>query len=176
MDPKNRQFDVIGQLAALRRYARALVRNSSDADDLVQDALVKAYERRMTFKSSGNLRHWLISILHNTHIDRHRSAQADQRRNIAVSTDVASSYPAGQEQSVYLTQVRTAFLQLPEEQREALHLVAIEDLTYQQAADTLRIPIGTLMSRVSRARATLRSGEALDETRSHLRIVGGGHE
>lgn len=79
MDPKNRPFDVIGQRSSLQRFARSLVRNSNDADDLVQDALVKAYERQRSFKSNGNLRHWLLSILHNTHVDRYRSALARQR-------------------------------------------------------------------------------------------------
>lgn len=176
MDPENRSFNVIGQLSSLRRYARSLVRSSSEADDLVHDALVRAYERKATFKSSGNLRHWLFSILHNTHIDRHRSAVATQRRVDAIASESVSSYPAPQEQSAYLSQVRDAFMLLPQEQREALHLVAIEDMSYQQAADTLGIPIGTLMSRVSRARAALRSGNASDAPRPHLKIVGGGHE
>ena len=176
MDPKNRPFDVTGQLSSLRRYARSLVRNSNDADDLVQDALVKAYERQASFKGGGNLRHWLLSILHNTHIDRYRSASARQRRDDIVSSDAELSYPALQEQSVYLAQVKDAFMRLPDEQREALHLVAIEDLSYQEAADTLGIPIGTLMSRVSRARSALRSGETPNHPRNHLKIVGGGHE
>jgi RNA polymerase sigma-70 factor (ECF subfamily) len=176
MDPKNRPFDVIGQLSSLRRYARSLVRNSNDADDLVHDALVKAYERQGSFKSGGNLRQWLLSILHNTHIDRYRSASARQRRDDVVSSNAALSYPAPQEQSAYLSQVKDAFMRLPDEQREALHLVAIEDLSYQEAADTLGIPIGTLMSRVSRARAALRSGEMPNQPRNHLKIVGGGHE
>lgn len=176
MDPKNQPFDVIGQLSSLRRYARSLVRNSNDADDLVQDALVKAYERQGSFKSAGNLRHWLLSILHNTHIDHYRSASARQRRDGAVSADASLSYPAPQEQSAYLTQVKDAFRRLPDEQREALHLVAIEDLSYQEAAETLGIPIGTLMSRVSRARSALRSGETPNQPRNHLKIVGGGHE
>ncbi|MGV1754188.1 sigma-70 family RNA polymerase sigma factor [Agrobacterium sp. CG674] len=176
MDPKNRPFDVIGQLSSLRRYARSLVRSTSDADDLVQDALVKAYERQRTFKSDGNLRHWLLSILHNTHIDRHRSASARQRSDDIVSSDAALSYPAPQEQSAYLSQVKDAFMRLPDEQREALHLVAIEDLSYQEAAETLGIPVGTLMSRVSRARAALRSGEMPNQPRNHLKIVGGGHD
>lgn len=139
MDPANRPFDVVGQLSSLRRYARSLVRNTSDADDLVQDALVKAYERQRSFKSGGNLRNWLLSILHNTHIDRYRSASARQRRDDIVSGDSSLSYPAPQEQSAYLSQVKNAFMRLPDHQREALHLVAIEDLSYQEAADMLGI-------------------------------------
>ena len=70
MDRKERPFDVIGQLAALRRYARALVRNADEAEDLVHDALIRAYEKKQSFRRGGNLRTWLLSILHNAHIDR----------------------------------------------------------------------------------------------------------
>jgi len=72
MERKERPFDVIGQLAALRRYARSLVRNSDEAEDLVHDALVRALEKKKSFRSGGNLRTWLLSILHNAHIDRLR--------------------------------------------------------------------------------------------------------
>jgi RNA polymerase sigma-70 factor (ECF subfamily) len=176
MDPNKRSFDVIGQLATLRRYARSLVRNSSDAEDLVHDALVKAYERRVTFKSGANLRSWLLAIVHNTHIDKRRSAAAGQKRDATVSLEADQSYSAGQEHSVRLRQVRDAFMDLPEDQREALHLVAVEDLSYQEAAETLRIPIGTLMSRVSRARANLRSFEDKAKEPNHLKLVGGGND
>jgi RNA polymerase sigma-70 factor (ECF subfamily) len=74
---------------------------------------------------------------------------------------------------VRLQQVRDAFFDLPEEQREALHLVAIEDLSYQEAARALGIPVGTLMSRISRARAQLREFEEKTPRVSHLRIIGG---
>src|SRR5215217_3086478 len=118
MDNKSHPFNVIAQLATLRRYARSLVRNQNDVEDLVHDALVRAYERKSTFRKGANIRNWLLSIVHNTHIVR-------------------------------LRQVQQAFFDLPEEQREALHLVAIEELSYQEAADALGIPVGTLMSRVS---------------------------
>ena len=85
------------------------------------------------------------------------------------------SKATNQDHSVRLTQLRNAFFDLPEEQREALHLVAIEELSYQEAAETLGIPQGTLMSRVARARERLRTfergGSAAPGT--HLRIVGG---
>lgn len=176
MDHTKRSFDVIGQLSALRRYARSLARNSSDAEDLVHDALVKAYERRTTFKTGTNLRNWLFAIVHNTHVDRMRSAIVRRRQDDATMLEGEPSYPAGQEHAIRLAQVRDAFMSLPEEQREALHLVAVEDLSYQEAADALGIPVGTLMSRISRARARLRAFE--DETRqpSHLRLVGGGND
>lgn len=173
MDRNGRHFDVIGQLGTLRRYARSLVRDSADAEDLVHDALVKAYERRSTFKGGANLRNWLLSIVHNTHIDRLRSRLASRRRDDAATAEAEPSYPAAQEHAVRLRQVREAFLALPEEQREALHLVAVEDLSYQEAADVVGVPVGTLMSRVSRARARLRSFEDTAKQPNHLRIVGG---
>lgn len=174
MDAQKRSFDVIAQLASLRRYARVLVRNPDEAEDLVQDALVKAYERRGTFKSGANLRGWLLSILHNTHIDALRRIRSQRRRADDVAHLSEQESAAGQEHSVRLSQVRAAFLSLPEEQRAALSLVALEDLSYQEAAQALGVPVGTLMSRVSRARAQLR---ALEENPAqpvqHLRLIGG---
>lgn len=175
MTTKANPFNVIGQLAALRRYARSLVRNPDEAEDLVHDALVRALERKSSFRSGGSLLTWLMSILHNTHIDRLRSNRASDRRNAAAADLADIVVPAGQEHSVRLAQIRNAFLALPEDQREALHLVAIEELSYQEAADVLNIPVGTLMSRISRARARLRALEHGNTEGSvpHLRIVGG---
>jgi RNA polymerase sigma-70 factor (ECF subfamily) len=176
MSRNRHPFDVIAQLASLKRYARSLARDPSDAEDLVHDALVKAYERRSTFKTGASLRNWLLSILHNTHIDRTRSDTARARRDDAAGDEAEPVYPAAQEHSVRLAQVRQAFMRLPQDQREALHLVAVEELSYQEAADTLGIPIGTLMSRISRARASLRDFESGASRHPHLRIIGGGNE
>jgi RNA polymerase sigma-70 factor (ECF subfamily) len=173
MERKGRTFDVLEQLGSLRRYARSLVRNADDAEDLVHDALVKAYERRSTFRHGANLRTWLLSILHNTHIDRLRKNRSMTRRHDEAAVEMEPSVPASQDHAVRLGQVREAFFSLPEEQREALHLVAIEDLSYQEAAQALGIPVGTLMSRISRARAHLREFENRALTVSHLRLIGG---
>lgn len=189
MSKADRGEDVIGQLASLRRYARALSRDESQADDLVHDALVRAYEHRSTFRPGGSLRTWLLSILHNTFVDGRRRQMAELRRDTETAQLTEMTLPPGQESSVRLQQVRRAFLALPEEQRAVLHLVTIEGLAYQQAADTLAIPIGTLMSRLGRARAALRAFEARDgsaafpahpaapglpeASRPKLRVVGG---
>ena len=74
------RFDIVGQLGSLRRYARSLTRDSADAEDLVHDALVRAYERRATFRSGGNLRAWLLSIVHNAFIDKIRSRRSEAAR------------------------------------------------------------------------------------------------
>ncbi|MDX3924384.1 MAG: sigma-70 family RNA polymerase sigma factor [Shinella sp.] len=175
MESRKNPFNVVGQLAALRRYARSLARDPDDAEDLVHDALVKAYERKATFRTGANIRNWLLSILHNTHIDRLRRQRSTDRRHDEASQVAETSAPADQDHSLRLKQVQAAFFALPEEQREALHLVAIEELSYQEAAAVLNIPVGTLMSRISRARAKLRSfeeGEAGIQAR-HLRLIGG---
>ena len=90
-------FDVIGQLAALRRYARSLVRNSDDAEDLVHDALLRAYEKKQSFRRGGNLRTWLLSILHNAHIDRIRQDRSLARRHDEAAVEAEQSLQAGQE-------------------------------------------------------------------------------
>ena len=168
------RFDIVGQLGALRRYARSLTRDSADAEDLVHDALVRAYERRGTFRSGGNLRAWLLAIMHNVFIDRMRSRRSEAARIEQADYLAEAGTPAPQEHSARLSQVRDAFLALPEEQRSALHLVAIEGLTYAQAAEVADIPLGTLMSRIGRARTALREMEegAPAKARTRLRIVG----
>lgn len=166
MNRKSGSFDVIGQLAALRRYALSLVRNADDAEDLVNDALVKAYEHQQSFRSSGNIRQWLFSILHNAHVDGLRRKKSAARRDAAAADLLDPVIDAGQEHAVRLMQLRSAFMDLPEEQRQALHLVAIEEMSYQEAAEVLGVPVGTLMSRLSRARARLREFEVTDARQS----------
>ncbi|MCX5495878.1 sigma-70 family RNA polymerase sigma factor [Kaistia dalseonensis] len=181
MTTDRHRFDIVGQLAPLRRYARSLTRDETDAEDLVQEALVRAYEKRESFRPERNLRAWLLSILHNIFVDRIRARRSEQLRIGHAGNLAPHSEAPPQDHAVRLAQVRQTFLALPEEQRAALHLVAIEGLSYAEAATTLAIPIGTLMSRLGRARATLRAiedGPVLierpDPTRiHHLKIVGG---
>jgi RNA polymerase sigma factor (sigma-70 family) len=174
MKEQKSRFDVIGQLGSLRRYARSLTRNAAEAEDLVQDALVRAYERRQTFRPGGNLRGWLLSVVHTTFLDGFRSRRAEALRVEQAALLVAPDAELSQEHSVHLEQTRQAFFSLPDEQRAALHLVAIEGLSYEDAASMLGIPTGTLMSRISRARASLRTleSEAPIQRAGHLRIVG----
>ena len=172
--------DVIGLLGPLRRYARSLARDESRAEDLVQDTLVRAYERRGSFRAGGNLRGWLLSILHNTFIDHRRRHLAEFRRLEQAAELADTAAMPEQESWVRLQQVQAAFMSLPDEQRTALHLVAIEGLSYQEAATALKIPVGTLLSRLGRARAALRGFEAgadlprpAEAGRPSLRVVGG---
>ena len=184
MMPTIRPDDVVAELGPLRRYARSLTGDRSEAEDLVHDTLVRALERRASFRPGGNLRGWLLSVLHNRFIDSRRSQRAGARQAAAASALATAAVPALQEEAVRLGQVRAAFARLPEEQRAALHLVAIEGLSYQAAAEVLGIPQGTLMSRISRARAALRAMEGhvplADSPRAagrgHLSVVGGAND
>ena len=160
--PKESGADVIAQLAPLRRYARTLTRDETQAEDLVHDTLVRAYEGRATLRAGANLRTWLFSILHNTFIDGRRQREAKLRREAETSRFAEITVPADQESRVRLQQIGRAFRALPDEQRAVLHLVAIEGLPYKEAANALGIPVGTLMSRLGRARAALRAFEEND--------------
>jgi len=175
-------FDVVTQLGALRRYARSLTRNVHDAEDLVQESLTRAYEKRHALKNGASLRGWLFSILHNAFVSDRRAHQSSGALTDAFDehTTALATNPA-HDHVVRLRQLERAFDALPEDQRAALHLVTIEGLSYQDAASTLAVPIGTLMSRLGRARAALRAfedgvpgtGASTASRTVHLKVVGG---
>jgi len=169
-------FNVTGELAALKRYALALTRDETEAEDLVHDAVLRAYEGRRSFRPDGDLKRWLFSVLHNTFISTRRSRRAQQKR-IDTAADLAETETrAPQEASLRLIQIRAAFAALPDEQREVLHLVAIEGMAYGEAAEVLGVPLGTLMSRLGRARAALRAFEAGETNVVSLKLVRGGDD
>lgn len=153
-------FDVTSLLPALQRYAMALTRNEAEAEDLVQDTLVRAYEGRATFRSDGDLKGWLFSILHNAFVSSLRSRRAYSARLDRAAELAETEAAPDQEARLRFMQIRSAFAALPSEQREVLHLVAIEGMAYGEAAEILGIPVGTLMSRLGRARAALRDMES----------------
>lgn len=169
-------LDIVGQIDALRRYARVLTRNGTAADDLVQSTFLRAHERSSTFREGADLRVWLMSIMRNLYIDERRSALASEARERAWLGLRPGYSAASAEMATRLTELRTAFLKLPREQREALHLVAVEGFGIAEAAAILGVPAGTVMSRIGRARIALRTYE--DSTGDgaglrSLRIVGG---
>lgn len=167
---------VVEQLPALRRYARSLTRNDDAAEDLVQDALLRAYGKQDSFRKDGNLRAWLLSIVHNSFISNQRREAAERRRIDRLAELAETQAPPAQEQAVQLAAIGRAFMALPDEQRAVLHLIAIEGLSYQEASEALGVPVGTIMSRLSRARASLRATEqrsAKPVAEQRLRIVGG---
>ena len=154
---------------ALRRYARALTRNPDLADDLVQDCLERAISRRGLFRPTGPVRAWLFTILLNLYRNGRR---AESRRGEMVDLDSVAepSTPAAQPGHIALAEMARAIDTLPAEQKEALLLIALEGLPYAEAASILNIPLGTLMSRLGRARAALRLATGTP-AEPHLRTV-----
>ncbi len=153
VDPTWRN-DVVALIPALRAFAWSLSRNGSDADDLVQDTLIKAWSNREKFELGTNLRAWLFTILRNTYY-----TQAVRRRREVADADgkyaaTLSSSPT-QEWSVAMKSLQAALQQLPDEHREALILVGAAGLTYEEAAEICGCALGTIKSRVNRARAKL---------------------
>jgi RNA polymerase sigma factor (sigma-70 family) len=143
-------------IPALRRYARAQVRDSAMADDLVQDCLERVITRWYQRKAGGDARAWIFTILHNLTLNRLR--QTRRRGPHAELEDVDEAQiarPATQEEGLHFQQVLRALHSLPEEQRSVMLLVAVEDLSYADAARVLDIPVGTVMSRLHRARERL---------------------
>lgn len=140
----------------LRRFAYALVRDHAAADDLVQDTLERALTHWSARRSDGDLRAWLFTILRNLHVGRHR--QALRRGTVVdIDEDQLPETAAGQDVVLETRDVLAALDQLPEEQKSLLLLVGVEDFSYEEAARVLDVPIGTVMSRLSRARRRLRS-------------------
>lgn len=163
-------------IPALRRYARALLRDRAEADDLAQDCLERAVRNWRQRRQDGDARAWVFAILHNLAMSRLRASA--RRPATAAIEDVSEgdlASPAAQEDGLRYRAVLTALNQLPEDQRAVLLLVGVEDLTYAEAARVLDVPIGTVMSRLSRARERLSgilSGEPKAESpRPYLRRV-----
>ncbi|MDF0491593.1 sigma-70 family RNA polymerase sigma factor [Sphingomonas sp. H39-1-10] len=157
----------------LRRYARALLHDATAADDLVQDCLERAISR-WNQRRGDAVRPWLYAILHNLAVNRlkQRSRRGAHMPIDAVPEGVFAQAPR-QDQALHQQDVLRAIERLPEDQRAVLLLVTVEDLSYEDAAATLQVPVGTIMSRLSRARERLR--RILDGTEpamiSHLRRV-----
>lgn len=147
---------MVGQIPYLRRYARALTQNASDADDLVQNCLVRAISKMDRFEEGTNLRAWLLAILHNIFIDSFRKKR--RAREVCETTETIQSgmfTPANQFRRVQVTDVAAALVKLPAAQRSTLLLIALENLTYEEVARITEVPVGTVRSRLSRARHAL---------------------
>jgi RNA polymerase sigma-70 factor (ECF subfamily) len=143
-------------IPALRRYARSLMRDRAAADDLVQDCLERAVSRWHQ-RRDGNVRAWLFSILHNLAVDQFRRSGA-RGRNVGLDETAGGDFGVSgtQEDGLMYRDILNKVARLPEDQRAVLLLVAVEDLSYAEAAKVLDIPVGTVMSRLSRARERLR--------------------
>lgn len=142
-------------IRALRRYARALVGNSSDADDLVQETLKRALTYLTDRKEIRNLRAYLLTMLHHVRID-HAKREAWKRDQVQLDDITTPGIPATQLARLECRELGQAIQALPDGQREVLLLVCLEGLSYQETAELMEIPIGTVMSRLNRARASLK--------------------
>jgi len=148
--------DIEAEIPRLRRYARVLVRNNSDADDLIQDCLARAVAKQHLWQEGTNLRAWLFSILHNQHINQIRRDLRMGTRVELIEAEPQLGRPAEQDKRLELRDLERALSQLPEEQRAAILLVGLEGFSYHDVADILGIPTGTVRSRISRGRDALR--------------------
>ena len=152
------QAAIVAEIPHLRRYARALSGDPGRADDLVQDTLERALGRwRLWY--GGSLRSWLFAIMHNIFVNQVRSPKAVEYRASEDLPDVPAR--ATQADGIAMRDLDRALARLSPEQREILLLIGLEDLSYDEAAKVIGVPTGTVMSRLSRARARLR--EILDE-------------
>jgi RNA polymerase sigma-70 factor, ECF subfamily len=142
-------------LTRLTRYARSLVRNPVQADDLVQDTVMRALEKAHLYETNTNLRGWLVTIMHNEHVN---SVRRSMRGAILVSDEDLGElgHSPTQEAPVELREIRGAVQRLPRDQREPLLLHWLHGLKYDEIAQQMGLPIGTVQSRISRARKALR--------------------
>jgi RNA polymerase sigma-70 factor (ECF subfamily) len=138
----------------LRRYARALVGDRATADDLVQDTLERAWSKLHLYRRGTDLRAWLFTVMHNVHVNRVRAARATD--TLEEEMPELAQRPA-QGDALLVRDLDRAISRLPDEQRAVLLLVTLEEMSYDSVARTLDIPIGTVMSRLSRAREKLRA-------------------
>ena len=177
-DPRDQ---LVNHLPALRAFALSLTREGAGADDLVQDTIVKAWTNMDKFQAGTNLRAWLFTILRNTFY----SARRKTKREVSDTDGIHAARQATRpdhDGRLALKDFRVAFLQLPDEQREALILVGASGFSYEEAAEMTGVAIGTVKSRANRGRRKLaellhmESGEDLDMTdQATLAVMASSH-
>jgi len=145
--------DLIEHLPRLRRYARALTGDVNRADDLVQDTLERALNKLDLWQPGSDLRAWLFTLMHNLFVNQIRIKRPQETVMEAALDEPVSG---GQMEALTARDIHAALAQLPEEQREVLLLVGLEQFGYAEAAQVLGVPTGTVMSRLSRARERMR--------------------
>lgn len=145
---------IVEHIPSLRRYARALTGDAWAADDLVQDTLERACSRWRLWLAGSDLRAWLFTVMHHLFVDQYR--RRAQATPVVPLDDVADTLHAPQGRPDLALDLQRCLLRLPDEQREVLLLVTLEDLSYAEVARITGVPLGTVMSRLSRARERLR--------------------
>jgi RNA polymerase sigma-70 factor (ECF subfamily) len=155
----------------LRRYAVALTGNRHAADDLIQDTLERAWRKRALWQPGTDLRAWLFTVMHNVHASALRTARPMLPLEDVDAADTPASSAQAAEGGVALAELRSALAELPVEQRAVVLLVGLEQMSYAEAAAALGVPIGTVMSRLSRGRDQLRRRLAREPVAGGLRRV-----
>jgi len=140
------------QTPGLRRYARALTQDATASDDLVQDCLTRAWEKRDSWAEGSNLRAWLFSIMHNLFINNTRRQKLHQNHVTSATTDTIHH-----SHSDTMLDLEKCLAKLKPETREILLLAGLENLSYKEIAVITESPVGTVMSRLSRGREELRN-------------------
>jgi RNA polymerase sigma-70 factor (ECF subfamily) len=150
------------EIPRLRRYARALTRNAVRADDLVQETLVRALHKEHLWQRGTDLRAWLFTIMHNQNVNEIRRAIRDDATVDLENCSAILTARTDPTASRQLRELDHALAQLPEEQRQVILLVGLEGMSYEDAAAILDVPIGTIRSRLSRGRESLRKLMEMD--------------
>jgi RNA polymerase sigma-70 factor, ECF subfamily len=145
---------IVQHIPRLRRYARALAGDRYAADDLVQDTLERAWNKLHLWRPGSDLRAWLFSIMHNVFVNQVRSRRHDLEQ--VMEEPPSPQVRASQPDALEVADVERALARLSMEHREVLLLVAVEQMKYEEVSKALGIPVGTVMSRLSRARERLR--------------------
>jgi RNA polymerase sigma-70 factor (ECF subfamily) len=152
----------------LRRYARALVGDRATADDLVQDTLERAWAKLHLYRRGTDLRAWLFTVMHNVHVNRVRATRPTDLLEDEMP-ELAQRPPQGD--ALVVRDLERSIARLPADQRAVLLLVTLEDMSYDEVARALEIPIGTVMSRLSRAREKLRLMMLGQSATAKLKVV-----
>ena len=165
MNEAERLVDLIPRL---RRYARALVGDRATADDLVQDTLERALAKLHLYRRGTDLRAWLFTVMHNVHVNRMRATRPTDM--LEDEMPELAQRPA-QGDGLLVRDLERAVARLPSDQRAVLLLVTLEEMSYEEVARALAIPIGTVMSRLSRAREKLRLMMLGQSAAAKLKVV-----
>jgi RNA polymerase sigma-70 factor (ECF subfamily) len=175
-DPPLPHQDLVAAIPRLRRYARVLTGEATRADDLVQETLARAWEKRRLWTAGTDLRAWLFTIMHNVFVNQ-RALARREAGNVSLDGDddgnTAWQIPvrATQQTRVELIEVLREVARLPVDQRAVLVLAAVEEMRYEEIAAALSIPVGTVMSRLSRAREKLRRAAGASAESAGFKII-----
>lgn len=161
---------IITYIPHLRRYARALTGDYTSSEDLVQDTLERAWGRMALWRPGSDLRAWLFTIMHNLYINQVKSGARGLLRD-SDQAELESPVLPAQDDRLELSDLNKALQRLPNEQREVVLLIGLEQLSYDEASKVLSVPIGTVMSRLSRGREQLRSMMNRGSSSAQLKVI-----